>query len=151
MGDVNNVGRPTVRADKTPFGASATREIELDDNFAALAALPTVYVAMYAGLDTNDGSAAAPFRTLDKAYAALSGGGTIVLLERYDMQSTTAKKYKLATDNAVYVSPKVDGPVLIRGAYSSVPVLFKFWSISSDTYLENLELRPRLTRRILNY
>ena len=145
MGDVNNVGHPTVRADKTPFGASATREIELDDNFAALAALPTVYVAMYAGLDTNDGSAAAPFRTLDRAYAALKKGGTIVLLERYDMQSTTAKKYKLSTENAVYVSPKVDGPVLIRGAYSSVPVLFKFWSISSDTYLENLELRPRLT------
>ena len=145
MGDVNNVGHPTVRADKTPFGASATREIELDDNFAALAALPTVYVAMYAGLDTNDGSAAAPFRTLDRAYAALKKGGTIVLLERYDMQSTTAKKYKLSTENAVYVSPKVDGPVLIRGAYSAVPVLFKFWSISSDTYLENLELRPRLT------
>ena len=34
---------------------------------------------------------------------------------------------------------------MIRGAYSAVPVLFKFWSISSDTYLENLELRPRLT------
>ena len=77
MGDVNNVGHPTVRADKTPFGASATREIELDDNFAALAALPTVYVAMYAGLDTNDGSAAAPFRTLDKAYAALSGAARL--------------------------------------------------------------------------
>jgi len=61
------------------------------------------------------------------------------------MQSTTAKKYKLSTENAVYVSPKVDGPVMIRGAYSAVPVLFKFWSISSDTYLENLELRPRLT------
>lgn len=145
MGDVNNVGHPTVRADKTPFGASATRTVELDDNFAALATLPTVYVAMYGGLDTNDGSAAAPFRTLDRAYAALKKGGTIVLLERYDMQSTTAKKYKLSTENAVYVSPKVDGPVMIRGAYSSVPVLFKFWSISSDTYLDNIELRPRLT------
>ena len=92
MGDVNNVGHPTVRADKTPFGTSATRTVELDDNFAALATLPTVYVAMYGGLDTNDGSAAAPFRTLDRAYAALKKGGTIVLLERYDMQSTTAKE-----------------------------------------------------------
>ena len=144
-GDKNNVGHPTVRAEKTPFGASAAREIELDDNFAALASLPTVYVAMNGGLDTNDGSAASPFRTLDRAYAAIPGGGTIVLTERYDMQSTTAKKYGLATDNAVYVSPKVDGPVMIRGAYSAVPVLFKFWSISSDTYLENIELRPRLT------
>ena len=150
MGDVNNVGHPTVRADKTPFGTSATRTVELDDNFAALATLPTVYVAMYGGLDTNDGSAASPFRTLDRAYAALEKGGTIVLLERYDMQSTTAKKYKLSTENAVYVSPKVNGPVMIRGAYSSVPVLFKFWSISSDTYLENLELRPRLTGSLAN-
>ena len=144
-GDVNNVGHPTVRAGKTPFGTSATRTVELDDNFAALATLPTVYVAMNGGLDTNDGSAASPFRTLDRAYAALEKGGTIVLLEHYDMQSTTAKKYKLSTENAVYVSPKANGPIMIRGAYSSVPVLFKFWSISSDTYLDNIELRPRLT------
>ena len=149
-GDRNNPGHPTVRADKAPTGASVTRKVELDDSFAALVNLPTVYVAMKAGLDTNAGTKTAPFRTLTQAYKALPSGGTIVLLEAYDMQSDMAKQYKLATDNAVYVSPKVDGPVMICGAYSSVPVLFKFWSISSDTYLENLELRPRLTGSLAN-
>ena len=144
-GDVNNPGHPTVTADVAPTGASAAKTVTLDDNFAALATLPTVYVSMYDGLDTNDGSKLSPFRTLDAAYAALPKGGTIVLRQKYDMQSAQSKKYGLATDNAYYVSPKVDGPILIRGEFSAVPVLFKFWTIQSDTYLDNIVLQPRLT------
>ena len=142
-GDRNNVGHPTVSASVVPTGASATRSIELDDNFAALVNLPTVYVSMKGGLDTNAGTKLSPFRTLDKAYASIPNGGTIVLLEMYDMASASAAEYGITTMDACYVSPKVNGPVMIRGAFSAVPVEFKFWSISSDTYLENLELRPR--------
>ena len=142
-GDRNNVGHPTVSASVAPTGASATRSIELDDNFAALVNLPTVYVSMKGGLDTNAGTKLSPFRTLDKAYASIPNGGTIVLLEMYDMASASAAEYGITTMDACYVSPKVNGPVMIRGAFSAVPVEFKFWSISSDTYLENLELRPR--------
>lgn len=144
-GDRNKIGHPTVTATVAPTGASVTRTVELDANFAALVDLPTVYVSMKGGLDTNAGTKTAPFRTLDKAYASIPNGGTIVLLETYNMESTTAKNYGLATASAYYVSPAVNGPVMIRGAFSAVPVEFKFWSISSDTYLENIVLRPRLT------
>lgn len=149
-GDRNNVGHPTVTAATAPTGASATRTIELDSNFAALVDLPTVYVSMKGGLDTNAGTKTAPFRTLDKAYASIPNGGTIVLLESYNMESTTATNYGLATASAYYVSPAVNGPVMIRGAFSAVPIDFKFWSISSDTYFENLVLRPRLTGTLAN-
>ncbi len=149
-GDRNNVGHPTVSASVAPTGASATRSIELDDNFAALVNLPTVYVSMKGGLDTNAGTKLSPFRTLDKAYASIPNGGTIVLLEMYDMASASAAEYGITTMDACYVSPKVNGPVMIRGAFSAVPVEFKFWSISSDTYLENLELRPRITGNLAN-
>ena len=149
-GDRNNVGHPTISASAAPTGASATRSIELDDNFAALVNLPTVYVSMKGGLDTNAGTKLSPFRTLDKAYASIPNGGTIVLLEMYDMATATAAEYGLSTMDACYVSPKVNGPVMIRGAFSAVPIEFKFWSISSDTYLENLELRPRTTGNLAN-
>lgn len=149
-GDRNNVGHPTVSASVAPTGASATRSIELDDNFAALVNLPTVYVSMKGGLDTNAGTKLSPFRSLGKAYASIPNGGTIVLLEMYDMATATAAEYGLSTMDACYVSPKVNGPVMIRGAFSAVPVEFKFWSISSDTYLENLELRPRTTGNLAN-
>ena len=142
-GDVNNVGHPTVTADVAPTGESAARSVTVDDNFAALATLPTVYVSMYDGYDTNDGSKTSPFRTLNAAYAALPNGGTIVLRQKYDMQSSVDNGF--ATDTAYYVSPKVNGPIMIRGEFSAVPVQFKFWSISSDTYLDNIELRPRTT------
>lgn len=144
-GDRNNVGHPTVSASVAPTGASATRSIELDDNFAALVNLPTVYVSMKGGLDTNAGTKLSPFRSLDKAYASIPNGGTIVLLEMYNMTDASLVEYGITTMDACYVSPKVNGPVMIRGAFSAVPVEFKFWSISSDTYLENLELRPRTT------
>ena len=144
-GDKNNVGHPTVTATVAPTGASAARSVELDDNFAALVNLPTVYVSMKGGLDTNAGTKTAPFRTLDKAYASIPNGGTIVLLEAYNMTNADLVQFGITTMDACYVSPKVGGPVMIRGAYSAVPIEFKFWSISSDTYLENLELRPRIT------
>lgn len=142
-GDRNNPGHPTVRADKAPTGASVTHTVELDDNFAALVNLPTVYVAMKAGLDTNAGTRTEPFRSLTQAYKALPNGGTIVLLEAYDMTSASLVNYGITTMDACFVSPQVNGPVMIRGAFSAVPINFKFWSISSDTYLENLVLRPR--------
>ena len=132
-GDRNNVGHPTVSASVAPTGASVTRSIELDDNFAALVNLPTVDVSMKGGLDTNAGTKIAPFRSLDKAYASIPNGGTIVLLEMYDMASASAAEYGITTMDACYVSPKVNGPVMIRGAFSAVPVEFKFWSISSNT------------------
>ena len=144
-GDVNNVGHPTVTADVAPTGESAARSVTVDDNFAALATLPTVYVSMYDGKDENNGSKTAPFRTLDAAYAALPNGGTIVLRQKYDMQSSASVTNGHCTDNAYYASPKVNGPIMIRGEFSAVPVLFKFWSIQSDTYLDNIELRPRTT------
>lgn len=144
-GDVNNVGHPTITAAVAPTGESAKRSVMVDDNFAALATLPTVYVSMYDGYDTNSGSKTSPFRTLDKAYAELPSGGTIVLLQKYDMQSSAAVSSGHATDSAYFVSPKVDGPIMIRGEFSAVPVLFKFWSIQSDTYLDNIVLMPRTT------
>lgn len=142
-GDVNNIGHPTVTASIAPTGESAARSVTVDDNFAALATLPTVYVSMYDGLDTNDGSKNSPLRTLAAAYGKLQNGGTIVLRQKYNMHNTMATGH--CTDDAYFVSPAVDGPIMIRGEFSAVPVEFKFWSIQSDTYIDNIELRPRTT------
>lgn len=131
------VDGPTAAEQNAPSGARLGRTVELDENFAALTHLPTVYVAATDGLDSNPGTEAKPFQTLNAAYAALPNGGTIVLTQTYNMHS------KHATDSAYYRSPAVKGPILIRGLYSSVPIEFKFWSISSDTYIDNVSLIPR--------
>lgn len=133
------VDGPTATEQSAPSGAKLGRTVELDENFAALANLPVVYVAATDGLDTNPGTKEKPFQTLNAAYAALPSGGTIVLTQAYNMSS------KYVTDSAYYCSPAVNGPVMIRGLFSSVPVEFKFWSLSSDTYIDNLALFPSTT------
>lgn len=125
---------PTVGTQNwVPSGAVVGRTVELDENFEALLTLPTVYVSYKSGNDeTNDGlTRNTPFLTLDRAYAALPNGGTIVLTEYYAVEQ--------------YSAPAVNGPIMIRGDYSCVIFNFKFFDVGSDTYFDNLTFCPRTT------
>lgn len=127
----NEQGTPTATAQLLPSGAKLEREQHLTGGFAQLSELPTVYVAYTDGNDNADGSRQAPFKTLDAAYAALSEGGTIVLTQNYN-----------ATGGNYYRTPSANGPIMIKGEFGAVPFSFKFLSISSDTYFDNIVFMP---------
>ncbi|MBQ8837274.1 MAG: family 43 glycosylhydrolase [Clostridia bacterium] len=131
----NKDGVPSATAQALPSGATLTREQHLDGTFASLTSLPTVYVASKDGLDTNAGTKAAPFKTLDAAYAALPSGGTIILTQTY-----AAGTY--------FDAPAVSGPIMIKGEFSAVPVTFKFLSVNSDTYFDNIVFMPQTANNI---
>ncbi|MDD2059063.1 hypothetical protein N5D52_20730 [Pseudomonas sp. GD03860] len=74
-----------------------TRKAGIDASVAAaIAAVPamnrTWYVDQVSGLDTNDGSAAAPFKTVGKAMASTPANGIcfVNLLSDYNFNDTTA-------------------------------------------------------------
>lgn len=127
-------GVPTATAQVLPSGGKLTRETHYDGVFAPLPSLPTVYVAYKDGLDTNDGSRSAPFKTLAAAYAALPNGGTITLLQSY-----SAGTY--------FDAPAVNGPICIKGEFS-VPFTFKFLSVNSDTYFDDIVFWPNTANNV---
>ena len=131
----NEDGVPSATAQALPSGATLTREQHLDGTFASLSSLPTVYVASTDGNDENAGTKAAPYKTLAAAYAALQGGGTIVLTQTY-----AAGDY--------FDAPAVDGPIMIKGEFSAVPFTFKFLSVNSDTYFDNICFWPQTANNI---
>ncbi len=131
----NTVGVPSATAQSVPAGGTLTRELHLDGSFAAISTLPTVYVAGTDGNDSAAGTAAAPLKTLEAAYAKLANGGTIVLTQRY-----SAGTY--------FDAPAVNGPIMIKGAFSAVPLFFKFISLNSDTYFENIAFFPETANNI---
>ncbi len=131
----NKDGVPSATAQALPSGATLKNKQSLTGTFAALSSLPTVYVASIDGNDSAAGTKAAPFKTLDAAYAKLKNGGTIILTQTYAM-------------GTYYDAPAVNGPIMIKGAFSAVPVTFKFFSVNSDTYFDNISFWPQTANNI---
>lgn len=124
-------GVPTAISQPLPSGGKLTRNQDLIGTpFVTLQNLPTVYVSYKDGNDKNDGlTERTALKTIQAAYRALSNGGTIVLTQYYSLPT-------------VFVAPAVKGPIMIKGQFSAVPLLFKFIQFNSDTYLDNLVLTP---------
>lgn len=127
----NKEGAPSATEQVLPSGGKLEREQHPDGSFARLSELPVVYVANVDGNDGADGTRAHPYKTLDAAYKALREGGTIILTQNYK-----------ATAGDRYVTPYVDGPIMIKGEFGAVPFAFKFLSLSSDTYFDNIAFMP---------
>ena len=130
-------GHPTATAQVLPSGGKLTRTQDLTGPFAEIPSLPTVYVAYTDGNDSAAGTKAAPFKTLDAAYAALPNGGTIVITQTYN-----------ASVGDHYIAPAVNGPIMIKGLLSATPLRFKFFSVNSDTYFENIAFWPETVNYI---
>lgn len=133
----NKDGVPTATEQALPSGAILSEKQELTGVFAQLNGLPTVYVAYTDGNDQANGTKAAPFKTLDAAYAALENGGTVILTQTYN-----------ATVGDHYMAPKVNGPLMIKGEFSAVPIRFKFFSVNSDTYFDDICFWPETANHI---
>ncbi|MBQ9428821.1 MAG: glycoside hydrolase family 43 protein, partial [Clostridia bacterium] len=129
-----NRGHPTATAQPVPSGGTLGRAMHLTGPFADLTTLPVVYVANEDGDDGAAGTAAAPFKTITAACAALPSGGTIVLTQLYNASGETSADY--------LDLPAVDGPLLIKGAMSATPFSFKFLSVNSDVYFDNISFWP---------
>ena len=153
-----NDGKPTMTAQPYPSGAVSTvKDVVLDDNFAALATLPTVYVHMNDGSDTAAGTENAPYKTLERAYDALTpNGGTIVLIASHDLSN--------AKSNDVYLSPEpqieetggyfqtpedITGPIMLRGRNPGLRLRFNYITFNSDHYIDNLILRPNVVTPVI--
>ncbi len=130
-------GVPTATEQPLPSGGKRTRTQDLRGTpFAKLDSLPTVYVSYKDGKDTNDGlTEKTALKTIPAAYKALPLGGTIVLTQYYSLPT-------------VFTAPAVDGPIMIKGLFSAVPLLFKFVRFQSDTYLDDLVLTPQTADNI---
>ena len=153
-----NDGKPTMTAQPYPSGSVSTvKDAQLDSNFAALVDLPTVYVHMNDGSDTATGTETDPYKTLERAYDALTpNGGTIVLVASHDLSN--------AQSNEVYLSPEpqieitggyfqtpddITGPVMLRGRNPGIRLRFNYITFNSDHYIDNLILRPNAVTPII--
>lgn len=153
-----NDGKPTMTAQPYPSGAECTvKDVKLDSNFSALATLPTVYVHMNDGSDTAAGTESDPFKTLERAYDALTpNGGTIVLVASHDISQ--------AMSNDEYLSPEpqmeqtqlyfqtpddITGPIMLRGRNPGIRLRFSYITFNSDHYIDNLMLRPYVVTPVI--
>lgn len=132
---VLSVAGPTSSAQAMPSGAKTDDyTVTLSAEFAPLKTLPTVYVHSAIGNDSNSGSVSAPFATLNAAYNAISTkGGTIVLLSHYDASNETGSNY--------FSTPKVNGPVMLRGLNPGIRLTYTYFSLNSPHYIDNIYLR----------
>ncbi len=130
-------------------GIVTSEKDDLDPNFAKLKSLPAVYVHMSNGSDTAQGTDAAPFKTLERAYDALTpGGGTIVLKASHDISQTKSGGKYLSpepqieeTGNYFRTPSDITGPVMLRGADPEIELCFSFITFNSDHYIDSLILR----------
>ncbi len=129
-----NKGHPTAVAQPLPSGGTLAREEHLTGSFADLVNLPTVYVSNEDGDDSAVGTKAAPLKTITAACAALPNGGTIILTQLYNANGETSSDY--------LDIPAVNGPLMIKGEMLATPFTFKFLSINSDVYFENISFWP---------
>lgn len=125
-------GTPTATEQDYIFGAPE-RETHYEGVFATVAE-NTIYVAHYDGIDTNAGTAyEAPVKTIEKAAELLKEtGGTIAIIQDY------------VVDTYLDI-PACDAPLIIKAAdEKDKDILFsyKFMSINSDVYFDNLILTP---------
>jgi|GEM_PF-341560 len=129
-----NKGHPTATAQPLPSGGTLERKEHLTGSFANIPNLPTVYVANEDGDDSAAGTAAAPLKTITAACAKLENGGTIIITQLYQANGETSADY--------LDIPSVNGPLMIKGAMKATPLSFKFISINSDIYFENISFWP---------
>lgn len=131
-------GTPTAGEQPLPSGAVLERETHYEGVFANVSE-NTIYVAHYDGLDTNDGlTDRTPVQTVEKAAELLKEtGGTIAIIQDYVV--TTG-------DTTQYLDiPACDAPLIIKAADEKDKDIlfdFKFMSINSDVYFDNLILVP---------
>ena len=127
-------GHPTATAQVLPSGATLTRKQNLTGAFADIPSLPTVYVANKDGNDSAEGTKDAPLKTITAACAKLANGGTIIITQQYAASGETSADY--------IDIPAVNGPLMIKGEMSAVPFSFKFLSVNSDVYFDNISFWP---------
>ncbi len=141
-------GKPTTKVQAYPSGAVSTlKDATLTGDFKKLTSLPTVYVHMYDGSDSNAGTQAKPYKTLDRAYDALTpSGGTIVLLASHDISSSgLSTDPQIASTKNYFQTPKdITGPIMLRGLNPGIRLRFNYITINSDHYIDNLMLRPEV-------
>ncbi len=153
-----NDGKPTMTAQPYPSGAVCTvKDAKLDSNFAALKNLPTVYVHMNDGSDTAAGTETAPYKSLERAYDALTpNGGTIVLIASHDIsQAKSNDKYlspesQIAETGTYFRTPSdITGPIMLRGRNPGIRLRFSYITFNSDHYIDNLMLRPNVVTPVI--
>ena len=127
-------GHPTATEQALPSGGTLTRTQELSGSFAEIPSLPTVYVANRDGNDSAAGTKDAPLQTITEACARLTNGGTIIITQQYAASGETSSDY--------LDIPAVNGPLMIKGEMSAVPLSFKFLSVNSDVYFDNIAFWP---------
>lgn len=120
---------PTAVAQPALEGTTLTRKTYYTGVFKALGDLPTVYVAQTDGLDTNTGAKNSPVKTIARAAELLPSGGTVVLMQNY-------------TDSGCLNIPAINGPLLITAEHGHVILYFKFISLHSTVYFDNLIFAP---------
>lgn len=130
----NKDGVPSATAQVLPSGGTLTRAQDLTGPFASIPSLPTVYVANRDGNDSAAGTKAAPLKTITAACAKLTNGGTIIITQQYNASGETSSDY--------LDIPAVNGPLMIKGEMSATPFSFKFLSVNSDVYFDNIAFWP---------
>ncbi|MBQ2862553.1 MAG: hypothetical protein IJE84_00075, partial [Clostridia bacterium] len=133
------------------------KDAKLDENFIALKNLPTVYVHMNDGSDTAAGTETSPFKTLERAYDALTpNGGTIVLISSHDLSNAQSNDVYLSPESQIaetgnyFVTPAdIEGPIMLRGRNPGIRLRFNYITFNSDHYIDNLMLRPNATTPII--
>ncbi len=144
-------GKPTMTPQPYPSGAECTvKPVTLDENFAALATLPTVYVHMNDGSDTATGTETDPYKTLERAYDALTpNGGTIVFIASHDISDAKSNDVSLSPEPQIaekgnyFCTPTdITGPIMLRGRNPGIRLRFNYITFNSDHYIDNLMLRP---------
>ena len=120
---------PTAVAQPALEGTTLTRKTYYTGAFKAIEDLPKVYVAQTDGLDTNTGAKTSPVKTFARAAELLPNGGTIVLMQNY-------------TNSECLHIPAVNGPLLITAEHGHVILYFKFISLHSTVYFDNLIFAP---------
>ena len=133
-GKTEGLYHPTATAQPLPSGGTLTRTQHLDGVFADIPNLPTVYVANRDGNDAAAGTKDAPLQTITAACAKLPNGGTIIITQQYAASGETSSDY--------LDIPAVNGPLMIKGEMSAVPFSFKFLSVNSDVYFDNIAFWP---------
>lgn len=151
-------GKPTMTAQPYPSGAECTvKDAVLDEHFIALKSLPCVYVHMNDGSDTALGTETDPYKTLERAYDALTpNGGTIVLISSHDLSNAQSNDVYLSpepqiAENGTYFSTPADitGPIMLRGRNPGIRLRFNYITFNSDHYIDNLMLRPNVVTPII--
>jgi len=133
-GSKDNPGVPTAVEQPMFEGSSRERQQYLTGTFAKLSELPRIYVASMDGSDDNPGTKDAPVKTISKALSFMPKGGTIVFTQRYNTTHLDLSALR--------------GPLMFTAENNHVTFSFKYISVHSAVYFDNLVLMPTVTDEI---